>query len=242
MKYTKLLSLAAFASFGLAASSAQAATTLYYDDFGGDGLSDLNGTTPDTTIGTNIWEASTRWDNDGSVDPNAQKPEDNAFLAFNPVAGNIYTLSASLAIPLNAEGKNWAAIGFTEDNTLDNAFWENNGGPWVIYRETTQVMSDKGPGIAGLVDEGNHTGPISLSIVLDTTNATDWTAQWSVDGNIVRVAESIGTRTIKYVGLGRSNGVEADFSSFELTSIPEPSSYALLAGCFGLTWVMLRRR
>lgn len=27
-----------------------------------------------------------------------------------------------------------------------------------------------------------------------------------------------------------------------LTVVPEPSSFALLAGCFGLTWVMLRRR
>jgi len=26
------------------------------------------------------------------------------------------------------------------------------------------------------------------------------------------------------------------------TVVPEPSSFALLAGCFGLTWVMLRRR
>lgn len=31
-------------------------------------------------------------------------------------------------------------------------------------------------------------------------------------------------------------------SGVVISAIPEPSSYALLAGCFGLTWVMLRRR
>lgn len=31
-------------------------------------------------------------------------------------------------------------------------------------------------------------------------------------------------------------------NSFTVTAVPEPSSFALLAGCFGLTWIMLRRR
>jgi hypothetical protein len=31
-------------------------------------------------------------------------------------------------------------------------------------------------------------------------------------------------------------------SSLTVDAVPEPSSFALLAGCFGLTWVMLRRR
>jgi hypothetical protein len=34
----------------------------------------------------------------------------------------------------------------------------------------------------------------------------------------------------------------ASIGEVQFFAIPEPSSYALLAGCFGLTWVMLRRR
>lgn len=33
-----------------------------------------------------------------------------------------------------------------------------------------------------------------------------------------------------------------DDVSSSLSVVPEPSAFALLAGCFGLTWVMLRRR
>jgi hypothetical protein len=33
-----------------------------------------------------------------------------------------------------------------------------------------------------------------------------------------------------------------DNIAFQGTVVPEPSSFALLAGCFGMTWVMLRRR
>lgn len=36
--------------------------------------------------------------------------------------------------------------------------------------------------------------------------------------------------------------VGTSFESVTADPVPEPSSFALLAGCFGLTWVMLRRR
>jgi len=36
------------------------------------------------------------------------------------------------------------------------------------------------------------------------------------------------------------NQIKVD--NITLSAVPEPSAFALLAGCFGLTWVMLRRR
>ncbi len=49
----------------------------------------------------------------------------------------------------------------------------------------------------------------------------------NIDTVRIEVAEAVG-----YAGVGE----------VRFTAVPEPSSYALLAGCFGLTWVMLRRR
>lgn len=225
---------------GLPIVSANAAT-MYFDDFSGDGLSGLNGTTPDTTTGGNTWAASGDWANDGSTTATGTAADDdNAFLAFTPVAGNVYTVSASLATPSGGvSGTQWGAIGFTNTNTLNTVFWDNGTIPWILYRENNEVVSWTGPGIAGNVSEGTFSGPINYSIVLDTTNATNWTAQWLVNGSEVRAATSIGTPMINYVGLGRVGGAAVEFNSFELTVIPEPSTMALL-GLGGM--VLLRRR
>ena len=242
---TKTTTLAALAGLALAAGSAQA-VVLYQDDFG-DGLSDLHGRTPDTTTGGNTWTASTDWKNDGAAAATgAANDDDNAFLDFTPTAGTIYTLTASLATPSGGvNDTSWGGIGFTDTNTLTNAFWENAASPWVLYRENTQVVSFDGPGTSGTnVGEGNFTGPVTLSIVLDTTNALDWTAQWLVNGSEVRAAESIGTPTINSVGLGRVGGAAVDFSSFSLsdnTAIPEPSTSALI-GLGGLALILRRRK
>lgn len=41
--------------------------------------------------------------------------------------------------------------------------------------------------------------------------------------------------------LGSAGGGE-ELSSFTISVVPESSSFALLAGCFGLAWIMVRRR
>jgi hypothetical protein len=48
----------------------------------------------------------------------------------------------------------------------------------------------------------------------------------------------------QYIGLTQAYSGAADgyFSNLTLTQIPEPGTFALLAGCFALSSVMIRRR
>jgi hypothetical protein len=245
--YSKTTTLAALAGLALAAGSAQAAV-IYNETFSGLGTTDLNGTEPDDTTGANTWAASTNWNKDGSVDASGAN-DDNAFLAFTPVAGKIYTLTATLTQPT---GASWAAIGFTENadttTTADSDFWRNipaATAPWVLYRAASgNVDSFLGPLTGGVADEGDHPGGITMSIVLNT-EAAAWTAEWFVGASSVR-SETFGSNPtgINYVGLGRDGGTDVTFSNFSLsdnTVIPEPSTTALL-GLGGLALILRRRK
>ena len=73
----------------------------------------------------------------------------------------------------------------------------------------------------------------------DTTTAL-WSTEWFVNGSSVRAAKSFTINpTITHVGFAREDGAGANFSSFELSVVPEPS-VALLSGIGVLT--LLRRR
>ena len=228
---------------GLLALPAQhaAASTIYNETFSGAGTTDLNGTAPDTTTGGEVWSASTDWKKDGSIVAGGIT-DDNAFLAFTPESGKVYTLSATLATPSGA----WAAVGFTETantggGTGNDDFWRNNPdevGPWVLYRSSTNVDSFLGPLTGGAEDEGDHVGPITLSIELNTQGAA-WSAEWFINGGSVR-SETFATNptNISYVGLSRESGAGASFDNFSLTVVPEPGSLALL----GLGGLLIARR
>jgi len=238
------------AILALAAVSVQA-TTIYQDDFSGADTDPLNGTTPDTTTTSNTWLASTDWLANGTAvtGVNTATNDDNAFLAFTPSAGNIYTLSATMSTPTTPG--TWVAIGFTETANLEgsgNAFWQNiattnSTVPWLLYRNSTNIDTFLGASPSWITeDEGDVAGPVTFSIVLNTEGAA-WTAEWFVNGGSVRgpVALSSNPTGINYVGLGRDNGTSATFTDFTLTAaaVPEPTSLALL-GLGGLC--MLRRR
>jgi len=51
-----------------------------------------------------------------------------------------------------------------------------------------------------------------------------------------------GSATIVMEHTGGTGGAVSFVNGFELNVVPEHSAFALIAGIFGLTWVMLRRR
>jgi hypothetical protein len=211
------------------------AAQIYFDNFDG-GTGGLNGTTPDTTTGGEVWLASTDWNANGVVAAGGNSTnDDGAYLAFTPTAGNVYTLSATLDTPSSI----WAGIGFVGASNTETSIYANTSASWMLYRSNINVDSFFGNGTGDSADGGNHTGPVTLSIELDTTTAL-WSTEWFVNGSSVRAAKSFTINpTITHVGFAREDGAGANFSSFELSVVPEPS-VALLSGIGVLT--LLRRR
>jgi hypothetical protein len=235
---------------------AQAApTVLYSDNFSGDGTADLHGTTPDTTIGTNTWVASSYIKDDGSAAVDTTKTG-SGFLAFTPEANKVYTLSVTLDQPThiaNGGGK-WFAMGFANsDETQTNAF-QGAGtidpSPWMLWRSTrdTTLGNDlrmfMGPNTLGgdtlavdpgLSPAGNHT----LSIVLDTTAAL-WTSDFQLDGVSQWKETFTANPTINQVRIGRNGGVGFNVDTLSLTVVPEPATVGMLG--LGAVLTLLVRR
>ena len=86
----------------------------------------------------------------------------------------------------------------------------------------------------GTFSSGDLNAYTATGVVGSTTNIT---VQLPISG-VTDLSQ------LNYLELAfKSNGAnEGTLDNVVLTAVPEPSSYALLAGCFGLTWVMLRRR
>jgi hypothetical protein len=170
-----------------------------------------------------------------------------AILPFNPVQGNIYTLSASMNPTVPADSPSWFALGFTNRNATDNWFVGAQNSATIFARVSNNAYPDfyaQGPGTGGIGNLGNYTDGVAhvYSITLDTTagNSANWTASYSVDGTQVIAPTALGYNpTINYVGFG-ADASAGTIDNFSLTVVPEPSTYALVVG--GIATLLLSRR
>jgi hypothetical protein len=180
----------------------------------------------------------------------------NDYSTWSMAAG---TSQAGNNVAWQADGSNdthWAIIDLGAVYNLDTiSIWNLNPDTTTSTytgREAKTVnvwysITGVGSNVALSDAEFNSTGYTSLSTALSVsknpgatgpiatpnarlTGLTGVQAQWVA----IEITDNWGTA---------NHGKKGSLSEVQFFgTIPEPSSYALLAGCFGLTWVMLRRR
>ncbi|MCC5842419.1 MAG: PEP-CTERM sorting domain-containing protein [Opitutales bacterium] len=256
-KLTSTLSKGAIliSAFACASVTAFAQTTIYSDSFARVG--NLLGSAPDVRPGSETWVAAAGGrTTDGSI-LTFTTDRGNAFLPFTPAEGNIYELSVSART--NVTNTAWLALGFMQPGANiggggagNFAFNSSAGGyAWALIRGNGATVTFAGLGGSenqGGDPEGTYASGTfhTIMIRLDTTNP-QWSYQAFVNGNAVADAFTYplgGNPIIGAVGLSTAGGttVNWDFDDFQLTLIPEPSTYAAIFGGFALLGLVLLRR
>jgi hypothetical protein len=153
-------------------------------------------------------------------------------LAFTPVSGKIYDLTATINIA-NANNS-WIGAGFL--STINDAYGFT-GSP----NSSAAIRNDG----AWTTFPGGGYGITStdLRIRLDTTGS-QWVSsfyQGGVQMGNTTYTYTTGNPTINYVGFVSEGFAEGSVSAFQLTAIPEPSTYAMVLGGL-LNLSLIRRR
>ena len=200
------------------------AAVIYSQDFPLNG-NPLLGTT--STVGGGTWSGNNLFNIAGYTTGSSGA----IALAFTPVSGKIYDLTATINIA-NAN-ESWIGAGFL--STINDAYGFTgspnssaairNGGAWTTF-----------PG------GGNGITSTDLRIRLDTTGA-QWVSSFYQGGVQMGSAYTYttGNPTINYVGFVSEGTAVGSVSAFQLTAIPEPSTYAMVLGGL-LNLSLIRRR
>jgi hypothetical protein len=197
------------------------AVTIYSQTFTG-GTGALVGTTSTTGGGT--------WAGAGDININRNGLLEGGWgavsLAFTPTSGLVYELTATIS---SQYWGSWIGVGFLPDNSLYG--WSPNNP--VALRTAT------GWGISPQVGSATLTSN-TVTIQLDTTLA-NWTTSIYQGGTQIGSTYTYTTNpTITRVGFV-SDGSGGQVNAFQLTAVPEPSTYAMVLGGL-LNLSLIRRR
>lgn len=249
MKHTKTTLLALAAALGLA-GAANAQSTVFAEDFGS-----LADSTEITTSNTTLTYArvGTQGGSIAAQNPSAFGAGASAVIT-GPTGGSLnglgvasgldfgtnteisfatdFRLSASAGTVVFGLGSGTAFTGNSTFTTNDGLFWlqangldfqRREGGSWV--------------GVETLALNTNYS-------LLVEANLTSQTMTISLNGTAVASDVALTTPGINPDGfrIYSVNGSNVQLDNISLTAVPEPGSFALIAGLLGLTWVMLRRR
>jgi len=229
--------IAAFALSTLAmlhVAPASAADILYSDNFSGSSGSNLAGTTPDVTVGTNTWQGNTGYKADGSINDITG----GIWLPFTATPGFVYTLSATFFTANNSG--DWLGAGFSGGSTTATTrFAENSGRGWVIVKNDRDVYQRFiGPGATGnaeaaIVDPAGRTSILNISLNATDSNPANWTFSSTLRVNTTNYtvltnfpASVTSASQFTAIGLSSQSGI-GRYTDFSLTATPEPSTYAL---------------
>ncbi len=248
-----IAAFAAAACIGLAGTAS--ATVIYQDNFSGSSSTPLAGQAPTIDNGPSAtWSNQYSWDNNvgnfwmengavnvsGSGDYSAVDALD-----FAPANNRIYTLSANLD---PTSGVGFLALGFTNGDGTSRPFF-NTTGPWILSYLPSGVQGWAGPGDSNSVfNDGSSTLKESSQIVLNTIGS-DWTVQWSYNGNALGSYVYTGTSgsnpnptgiTQVAIGAFAASGTIGSFS-LTVSAVPEPATLGLVA-VGGLALVLIGRK
>lgn len=225
MKYKTHILFAGIASAALFASSLQAELIV-----NGDFESPVTGGDAVDSFDFDNWvrESNVRMDSDDG----GRVPGTNP----NQVA-RFFTGDTSLAQDL---GHNWSSSNqFDLSFNASEVWWKDADAGDSITVSLRQVSDEEEDSTVLW-----STGALNLDGLHTGSPMASWTAgqtfNYSIDASSDFSEEGTAGEEIQ-IFVAHSGGISY-FDNVSLTVVPEPSSFALLAGFFGLTWVMLRRR